>query len=39
MLSLSMVVPAFNEEELVEEFVAKSMRDLSALSDDSAIIL
>lgn len=39
MYSLSMVVPAFNEEELVEEFVAKSVKDLSAVSNDWEIVL
>jgi glycosyltransferase involved in cell wall biosynthesis len=39
MLSLTMVAPAFNEEELVEEFVVKSARDLSAVTDDWEIIL
>ena len=38
MRSLSMVVPAFNEEELVEEFVAKSSRDLSRVTDDWEIV-
>ena len=39
MYSLSMVVPAFNEEELLEEFIHKSVRDMSAVSDDFEIIL
>lgn len=39
MFSLSMVVPAFNEEELVEEFLEKSVRDLAAVSDDWEIVL
>jgi glycosyltransferase involved in cell wall biosynthesis len=39
MYSLTMVAPAFNEEELVEEFVEKSARDLSAVSNDWEIIL
>jgi len=39
MYSLSMVVPAFNEEELLEEFVAKSVRDMSAVADDFEIVL
>jgi glycosyltransferase involved in cell wall biosynthesis len=39
MYSLSMVVPAYNEEELLEEFVAKSVRDMSAVTDDFEIVL
>lgn len=39
MYSLSMVVPAMNEEELLEEFVAKSVRDLSAVTNDWEIVL
>ncbi len=39
MVSLSMVVPAYNEEELIEEFLRKSARDLSAVSDDWEIVL
>ncbi|MBI3925177.1 MAG: glycosyltransferase family 2 protein [Armatimonadetes bacterium] len=39
MLSLSMVVPAYNEEELVEEFLQKSVQDLSAVAEDWEIIL
>lgn len=39
MYSLSMVVPAYNEEELLEEFVAKSVQDLSAVTDDFEIVL
>ncbi len=39
MYSLSMVVPAFNEEELLEEFVRKSVQDISAVSDDFEIVL
>ena len=37
-ITLSVVVPAFNEEELVEEFVEKSRRDLSKVADDWEII-
>lgn len=37
-ISLSMVVPALNEEELVDEFFEKSIRDLSAVSDDWEIV-
>lgn len=37
--SLSMVVPAFNEEELVEEFVEKSAADLSRVANDWEIVL
>ena len=39
MRSLTMVAPAFNEEELIEEFVEKSVRDLSKVTDDWEIIL
>lgn len=39
MFSLSMVVPALNEEELIEEFFEKSVRDLSAVSSDWEIVL
>ena len=39
MYSLSMVVPAYNEQELLEEFVAKSVQDLSAVADDFEIVL
>lgn len=38
MISLSMVVPALNEEELVDEFLEKSIRDLSAVADDWEIV-
>ena len=38
MLSLSMVVPALNEEELVDEFMEKSIRDLSAVTEDWEIV-
>jgi glycosyltransferase involved in cell wall biosynthesis len=38
MLSLSMVVPALNEEELVDEFFEKSVKDLSAVTDDWEIV-
>src|ERR1017187_1017174 len=33
-----MVVPAFNEEVLVEEFIEKSKKDLSKVADDWEII-
>lgn len=33
-----MVVPALNEEELVDEFLEKSVRDLAAVTDDWEII-
>lgn len=33
-----MVVPALNEEELVDEFMEKSIRDLEAVTDDWEII-
>ena len=39
MPSLTMVVPAFNEEELVEEFIEKSARDLSRVTQDWEIVL
>jgi len=39
MYSLSMVVPAFNEEELLEEFIHKSVQDMSSVSDDFEIVL
>jgi glycosyltransferase involved in cell wall biosynthesis len=38
MLSISMVVPALNEEELVDEFMEKSVRDLSAVAEDWEIV-
>ena len=38
MLSLSMVVPALNEDELVDEFLEKSIRDLSAVTNDWEIV-
>lgn len=38
MISLSMVVPALNEEELVDEFMEKSIRDMSAVTDDWEIV-
>ena len=38
MLSLTMVVPALNEEELVDEFMEKSIKDLGAVTDDWEII-
>ncbi|MDI6591497.1 MAG: glycosyltransferase family 2 protein [Patescibacteria group bacterium] len=37
--SLSMVVPAYNEEELLGSFIRKSMRDLAIVSNDFEIIL
>ncbi len=37
--SLTMVVCAFNEEELIEEFLEKSIRDLSHVTQDWEIIL
>ena len=39
MFSLTMVVPAFNEEELIDEFLEKSVRDMSAVSDDWEIVI
>lgn len=39
MYSFSMVVPVFNEEELLEDFVRKSVSDLSRVSKDFEIIL
>lgn len=39
MVSLSMVVPAFNEEVLVDEFFEKSVKDLAAVSNDWEIVL
>lgn len=38
MRSLSMVVPALNEEELVDDFMVKSIRDLSAVAEDWEIV-
>lgn len=38
MISLSMVVPALNEEELVDEFMEKSIRDLQAVTEDWEIV-
>ena len=38
MISLSMVVPALNEEELVDEFMEKSVQDLQAVTDDWEIV-
>lgn len=38
MLSLSMVVPALNEEELIDEFMEKSIRDLKAVTEDWEIV-
>ncbi len=38
MVSLSMVVPALNEEVLVDEFLEKSVRDMQAVTDDWEII-
>jgi len=37
--SLSMVVPALNEEDLLEDFIRKSVKDLSQVADDFEIIL
>ncbi len=37
--SLSLVATVFNEEELLESFVRKSVRDLSTVADDFEIIL
>lgn len=37
--SLTMVVPALDEEELLEDFLHKSMRDLAAVTDDYEVIL
>lgn len=37
--SLSMVVPALNEEVLLEEFIRKSMRDLAAAVHEFEIVL
>lgn len=37
--SLSLVVPVYNEEELLEEFISRSMNDLERVSDDFEIIL
>jgi len=34
-----MVVPAYNEEEILESFVRKSMRDMARVSDDFEIVL
>ena len=34
-----MLVPAYNEEELLEPFVSKSMSDLAKVSDDFEIVL
>jgi glycosyltransferase involved in cell wall biosynthesis len=39
MISLSMVVPALNEEELVDEFMEKSIQDLQAVTEDWEIVL
>lgn len=39
MFSLSMVVPALNEEVLINEFFEKSVRDLSAVTSDWEIVL
>ncbi len=39
MFSLSMVVPALNEEELIDEFFEKSVHDLSAVTQDWEIVL
>ena len=37
--SLSMAVPAFNEEEILEGFLRKSAADLAAVADDWEIVL
>lgn len=37
--SLSLVATAFNEEELVEDFIRKSMKDLYAVADDFELVL
>ncbi|MDD5312461.1 MAG: glycosyltransferase [Dehalococcoidia bacterium] len=37
--SLSLVVTAYNEEELLESFIQKSMDDLGKVSDDYEIVL
>lgn len=37
--SLSMVVPAYNEQELIEQFIRKSIEDMSAATDDFEIVL
>lgn len=37
--SLSMLVPAYNEEELLEPFIRKSMHDLAKVADDFEIVL
>ncbi|MFH1453386.1 MAG: glycosyltransferase family 2 protein [Armatimonadota bacterium] len=37
--SLSMVATAFNEEELIESFIEKSIKDLSRVSDDFEVVL
>lgn len=39
MISLSMVVPALNEEELIDEFFEKSIRDLQKVTQDWEIVL
>lgn len=38
MFSVSMVVPALNEEELVDDFFEKSIRDLSSVTSDWEIV-
>lgn len=37
--SLSMVVPAYNEEELLESFIRKSVADMERAADDFEIVL
>jgi len=37
--SLSMVVPAYNEEELLESFIRKSVSDLAKITSDFEIVL
>lgn len=39
MRSLAMVAPAFNEEELIEEFIYKSAKDLARVTDDWEIVI
>lgn len=39
MKSLAMVVPCFNEKELLESFIRKSIADLREVSDDFEIVL
>lgn len=37
--SISMVVPAYNEEELIGDFITQSISDLEQVSDDYEIVL